>query len=47
MHIKGQLIPESCTMAILNILPCVNCVKPKEALSHMARSTPGGESVYT
>ena len=35
--------PESCTMAVLEMLPLVNCIKPKDALHHMIQATPAAE----
>ena len=43
---ERQLIPESCTMAVLEMLPLVNCVKPKDALLHMTRGTPAAEGTH-
>ena len=40
MFRKGQLTPESCTMAVLEMLPMVKCIKPKDVLCHMARGHP-------
>ena len=40
---EKQPVPESCTMAVLEMLPLVNCVKPKDVLLHMTRGTPAAE----